>query len=312
LQFISFFFEILEVNFMSQFRLILRGFSSQLIRARMFFAALGGVLFLSGVAQASLIPFLVNGPVNIGPNQFRYDYNIVLSADERVDPNATNGVTCPGPSNSNIQCNPIGTFVTLYDIPGLISASAASPFFSTEIQFLGPTPSSINGPLFDVPGILNVAFYYNGPVLSGPITFTGFSVVTFYGGLNPVGNFASQSTNNTPSSTNGTTDQVIGSVPLPSVPTAAAATIGGRITMPNGKGVSGVKVTITGVSKGESRTVLSGSSGHYSFADVEVGDTYVITVTGKHYTFAQSTQVQMVLDDRNDINFTAYAVKLFK
>ena len=306
------FFEIQEINFMSQLLSTFRGFSSLLIRARMFFVALGGILLLSGMAQASIIPSLVAGPVNIGGGQFRYDYQITLSADERLDPAATNGVTCPGPSNSNVQCNPAGTFVTIYDVPGFVSASATAPFFTTNEALTGPTPNSINGAAFDSTSLINVTYTYNGPVINGPATFGGFSIVTTFSGVNPVGNFTSQSTNNTSSTTSGTSDQVIGSVPIPIGPSAATATVSGKIVTSGGRGVRGIKVTITGTNDGESKTVLSGQFGYYSFPDMQVGQTYIITASGKQYGFTQSTQVQTVLDDTPNINFYAFNIGRFE
>jgi hypothetical protein len=294
---------------MSLFLSTLKMVSSQLIRARMVFAALGAVFFLSGMAYASLIPFLSEGPIDLGNGTYRYDYRIVLSADERVDPEATNGVTCPGPNNANIQCNPPGTFVTIYDVPGVISANATSPFWSSEIRLLGLTPNSINSS--DSNALANVVWQYDGEVINGPLTFFGFSLISTFNGINPVGNFNSQSTNNTDSPANGTSDQVVGTVPIPiRTSTAAMVTVGGRITAPSGKGISGVKVTMTGTNGGEPRTAISGDSGYYSFPDVEVGEAYLITVTAKRYTFAQSTQLQMVLDERSDINFIARPVRI--
>ena len=302
---------------MSNFLSTIQALSTRLVRVRMFFVAFGGVLLLSSMAHASLIPSLVSGPINIGGGQFQYNYQVSLSGDERIDPAATNGVTCPGPSNSNVQCSPAGTFVTLYDIPGLVTASAPvfgagglppTGTFSTSLQTQGMTPSSINGAAFDSNTLFNVTFTYSGPVLNGPATFTGFSVITTFSGLNPLGNFTSQSTNNTASSTNGTSDQVIGSVPIPVGPTAATATVSGRIVTSLGRGVRGVRVTITGTNGEEPKTVLSGQFGYYSFPDMQVGRTYVIAASGKHYGFTQSAQVQTVLDDTPEINFYAFSV----
>ncbi len=299
---------------MSQFLSTLKMVSSQLIRARMFFAALGGILLLSGMAHASLIPSLIGDPNPVGGGVYRYDYRITLSADERVDTNATNGNTCPGPNNANIACVPNGTFVTLYDIPGLISATAPA-LWSSNIQATGLTPNSFNGG-FDSNAVNNVVFIYNGPVIFGPATFTTFSVFTTANGTNPVGNFTSQSTNNTysggnPTTTNGTTDQVIGSVPLPITVsiTAATASVSGRVMNSNGKGIGLVEVKITGASSGESKSALTDRSGYYSFSDMQVGESYIIAVVSKRYTFIETTQLQTVLEDRNDINFVGSPVK---
>lgn len=294
---------------MSHNHLTLRAFYSQLNRARLFFAAFGGILLFSMMAHASIIPSLTAGPINIGGGQFRYDYTITLSADERLDPAATNGVTCPGPSNSNVQCNPSGTFVTFYDIPGLSgigftpNGSNLSNAFGGSTQPLGPTPNSINGAAFDSPSVQNVTFIYTGPVINGPATFTGFSIFSTFGGNpNPVGNFTSQSTNNTGTATSGTSDQVIGSVPIPMRPTAASVAVGGRVMTESGRGIRGVVVTMID-QIGNIRRATTGSFGYYQFLDTEVGQTYTFSIRAKSYTFRQQSQVLSLSDETDEINF---------
>lgn len=299
---------------MSHTHSIFRVFSPRLIRARLFLFAFAGVLLFSGMARASLIPFLVSGPIPV-PGGFQYNYRVELSADERLDPAATNGVTCPGPSNSNIQCNPAGTFFTLYDIPDIVSVDfipdastpAGGTFMGSE-AIIGPTPNSINGTAFDSNLLVNITFTYTGPVVAGPRNFTGFRIVTRNAGLNPFGNFTSQSTNNGNTSTSGSSDQVIGSVPIPTRITAAAVNLRGRILTAEGRGVTGIQVTLTGLSDGQSRTVLSGKSGYYNFSDIPAGETYTVRVSGKRFSFIQNTQLHTVLDDMTDINFTAYEI----
>src|SRR5438477_2165262 len=78
-----------------------------------------GMIVASGLANASLLPFLTSGPTGTGP--FTYNYSVTLSQDERQDPAATNGPSCGG-----VPCNPPGTFFTLYDIPGLVVVSSAA------------------------------------------------------------------------------------------------------------------------------------------------------------------------------------------
>jgi len=85
--------------------------------------------------------------------------------------------------------------------------------------------------------------------------------------------------------------------------TAATVTIGGRIT--SGKqGIRNIRVTLTD-QNGSTRTVLSSQLGYYRFAEVEVGQTYTISVSGKKYSFANSTQIRSITEDTNDINFVA-------
>lgn len=67
-------------------------------------------------------------------------------------------------------------------------------------------------------------------------------------------------------------------------PTAAGAEVGGRLTTSIGNSVSNARVTITDT-LGETRTTLSTSLGFYRFTNVQVGQTYIITVQSKRYTF---------------------------
>lgn len=179
--------------------------------------ALVACLLMCGAANATLIPFFLGPPVANGSN-FTFNYRIDLTSDERADPAATGGVTCPGPSNTKVQCNPAGTFVTLYDIPGFQSASVSAPGWGASIQLTGLTPSSIMGSSIDNSTLLNVTFMYTGPVVSGATSFTGFSIVSSLNGLNTAGTFSSQATKNTGTSA-GDTDQTAGPVTVPAATT---------------------------------------------------------------------------------------------
>ena len=101
-----------------------RLFSFPLSRAFMFLAALSGIFLFNGIVKDGTVEFVGPAPINIGGGQFRFDYNYFISATERLDPAATTGQTCPGPSNTLVQCNPTGTFFTIYDIPNLVSVTA--------------------------------------------------------------------------------------------------------------------------------------------------------------------------------------------
>ncbi|MBK6749354.1 MAG: CSLREA domain-containing protein [Acidobacteria bacterium] len=83
-------------------------------------------------------------------------------------------------------------------------------------------------------------------------------------------------------------------------PTAAGVSISGRIKTPSGGGLTNASVSITD-STGNRRTVLTGSLGYYRFQDVPSGETYVIAVSSKRYTF--SSQIVAVNDDLTDVDF---------
>lgn len=87
-------------------------------------------------------------------------------------------------------------------------------------------------------------------------------------------------------------------------PTAANAVVGGRILTAYGAGIRNVQITIT-FPTGEIRSTVSSTFGYYSFAEIPVGGTYLITVSAKKYAFSQASQIRQVLDDLRDVDFIA-------
>lgn len=124
-----------------------------------------------------------------------------------------------------------------------------------------------------------------------------------------------------PMSEHGTTGQTIAGVrssggnftlysgfwtPDDFAPTAATVTVGGRILTADGNGIKNVSVIITS-SNGQTRTAVSGSFGYYTFFEIPAGETCIISVSAKRYTFSSPTQVRTVLEDVMDVNFVADA-----
>lgn len=178
---------------------------------------LAPALVFSGLANASIIAVLESGPVPVGGGKFAFNYSANLSGDERLDPVATNGATCPAPGGVKVQCNPAGTFFTIYDFGGFQSLNVSAANWYATLQMGGVTPSSINGASFDDPNVVNVSFFYTGPVVRGNgslVPFTGFQILSSLNGTNPNGTFTSQSTKDIGDSM-GNTDQVTGPVTIP-------------------------------------------------------------------------------------------------
>lgn len=92
--------------------------------------------------------------------------------------------------------------------------------------------------------------------------------------------------------------------PPPTVfgPTAASATISGRVLNMSGNGLRNVQVTLT-EADGSTRTVLTGNSGRYSFSNLAAGQTVVLTVRSKRYRFM--SQAVTLINELNEIDFTA-------
>ncbi len=102
----------------------------------------------------------------------------------------------------------------------------------------------------------------------------------------------------------GTVD--IGAYELNSA-TAASVVIGGRVTVGE-RGLAQARVTLTDMN-GDTRDALTDSLGYYSFEDVAAGETYILSVFNKRYTFAQPSQVLNASDDTTEINFIGNSEK---
>lgn len=86
------------------------------------------------------------------------------------------------------------------------------------------------------------------------------------------------------------------------VTTAASATVSGRVTQPNGRGIFRARVTMTD-SQGNERTAYTNQHGFFNFTDIPTGETYVFTTSHLRYQFAQSSQIQFIGEDIGGINF---------
>jgi Carboxypeptidase regulatory-like domain len=81
-------------------------------------------------------------------------------------------------------------------------------------------------------------------------------------------------------------------------PTAASASVRGRLLTPTGRGLMNAFVDVTNTSTGEVRRVRSTSLGYFNFTELPVGVTYVINVQSKRYAFnSQSITLEENIDD---------------
>jgi hypothetical protein len=174
------------------------------------------VLFSYFTASAALIPGLDSGPLEVAMGAYAYNYSIEITGGERLDPAATNGVTCPGNNGALVQCNPTGTFFTIYDFEGFLAVTSLPAGWSAVENLVGLTPSSVTSQVVDNPNVMNVTFIYTGPVVNGDATIKGFQITSSLNALSATGSFSSQSTK-TGQSVDGTTDQLVGSVAVPTI-----------------------------------------------------------------------------------------------
>lgn len=94
----------------------------------------------------------------------------------------------------------------------------------------------------------------------------------------------------------------IGAYELQFLPTAASVTVGGRVITPNGRGLFNALVVLTN-ENGDARYARTSISGRYQFADVTAGNSVVITIISKRYSFAP--QFLSVTGENLSVDFLA-------
>jgi len=87
--------------------------------------------------------------------------------------------------------------------------------------------------------------------------------------------------------------------------TAAHVSLSGQVTTADGHGIRNAKVVITGDALPQPRITTTGSFGYFSFEGLQSGQTYVVTVNSKRYTFSTPSRVISLIDNAADINFVA-------
>ena len=98
---------------------------------------------------------------------------------------------------------------------------------------------------------------------------------------------------------NGTSIVDIGAFEVQSS-SAAPATVSGRVLLTSGRGLAKAMVILTDMN-GQSRVAMTNPFGYYRFADVAVGEIYIINVRSKKYNF--SPQVITVNEDIENLIF---------
>ena len=155
-------------------------------------------LAAAGTAQASLLP-VFNGTAGGPGANTTFNYNLAFS---------TSGGAAPVERLEN------GDFVTIYDIPGFVSATAPANFsVSTQLTGINAPGTAPN----DDAALTNVTFRYTGPTLGADAVFLGASLVSSFGFVGS-DNFTSQ-THRFP---DGSLIGHIGTVAVPAVPEPGA------------------------------------------------------------------------------------------
>ena len=88
------------------------------------------------------------------------------------------------------------------------------------------------------------------------------------------------------------------------VPTAARASITGRVTTARGSSISGAVITVSGMD-GTPRNAYTNALGYYRIEGLTVGESFVLAVSARRYTFASPVQFVNLQNNLSGLNFTA-------
>lgn len=91
----------------------------------------------------------------------------------------------------------------------------------------------------------------------------------------------------------------------PLAPSAAEASVSGRLATIDGRGILNVSITLKNASSGQVFVARSSAFGYYRFDDVPAGGTYILTLRSKRFTFANNPRVISVTDDLSEVDFVA-------
>jgi hypothetical protein len=87
-------------------------------------------------------------------------------------------------------------------------------------------------------------------------------------------------------------------------PTAGDATISGRVTDSYGRAISSAIISVTDLA-GNKKIAYTNTFGYYSVPELEVGQSYVVSVSARRYTFANPSMVISLTDSVAGANFVA-------
>ena len=88
-------------------------------------------------------------------------------------------------------------------------------------------------------------------------------------------------------------------------PSAAAASISGRVATESGMGVPSAVISVTSGNLESPRYVISNPFGYFHIADLPVGQTYIVSASSKRYFISNSVETITLMDDYTGLNFIA-------
>ncbi len=87
-------------------------------------------------------------------------------------------------------------------------------------------------------------------------------------------------------------------------PTAASVSLGGKVMSAGGQGIDQTVIMLTD-NNGNIRQTITNTLGYYNFSEVKAGETYVISISHRRYSFSPNSQIISLTENATNINFTA-------
>jgi hypothetical protein len=88
-------------------------------------------------------------------------------------------------------------------------------------------------------------------------------------------------------------------------PTAANASIEGRVLTADGNGIANAEVVVTGGGLTEPRVYRTNQFGKYRFDELPVGENYVISVVSPRFVFTNPAISLTLFESVTEVNFVA-------
>jgi hypothetical protein len=246
---------------------------------------------------------VVGGPVQIGGMRVTF-YDLWHVFPDNID------VLLVGPQGQE--------FVVMGDAGGPIAVDTATPVTLT-FQDFQPAVLPDNGPLatgkFEPTTWESPVSNFAAPAPTGPYNEPGSTV----GGSGPQTFFGTFGLTNSNGAWNlyarddagflvAITGEMAGGWGLEFLaPTAAQASISGRVVTADGVAIRNAEMVLTGNSLETPLRVSTSSFGYYTFDNLAIGETYVLTVNSRRFTFQVPSRVISLTDNAVDMDFVANA-----
>ena len=91
----------------------------------------------------------------------------------------------------------------------------------------------------------------------------------------------------------------------PLIPTAALATVTGRVLTDQGRGIRGITMSLVDANTGITTYATTNSFGYFIFQDLQVADYYILTAVSKRYNIPNPTRSFTLTSDLAGLDFVA-------